>query len=167
MEIVVKSEKANDNISTTTNIACGVIASNHSKVEPGEMIPKKNRPSDFKKYYIYNLVLKKNEQDQASYESLRKSLVLMREHMKERKIEKVSFPLKAESCIIRELSWNAVRTLIKNVFYEENTKITVYNDNLRQIPPVDERKKKDNIFSKTPFLDIFEKRPLTPIKSEK
>ena len=165
MEIDVRAEKASESIFSKSNIACGVIASNYSNIEPGEMIPKKIRPSESKRYYVYNLVIKKNEQDQASYESLRKSLVLMREHMKERRIEKVVLPLKTDSCIIRELSWNAVRTLIKNVFYDENIKIIVYNDSLRPLPPVDERKQRDNDVSKTPFLDIFEGKPLKPIKS--
>ena len=166
MEIDVRAEKASESIFSKSNIACGVIASNYSNIEPGEMIPKKIRPSESKKYYVYNLVLKKNDRDQASYENLRKSLILMREHMKERRIEKVVLPLKTDSCIIRELSWNAVRTLIKNVFYDENVKITVY-DNLRPLPPVDERKQGNNVPSKTPFLDIFEGKPLKPITSGK
>ena len=168
LEIVVKAEKAEEKVFSKSNIACGVAASNHTNVEPGEMLPKKNRiHSESKKYYIYNLVLKKNECDQASYENLRKSLILMRQHMKERNIEKVTFPLKTDSCILRELSWNAVRTLIKNVFYEESVKITVYNDNLRPLPPVEMGEKQEKVVIKTPFLDIFEGKPLTPIKITK
>ena len=109
-------------------------------------------------------VLKKNENDSATYENLRTSLVSMLQHMKDHQITKIVFPLKEDSCIIRELSWNAVRTLIKNVFYDENIHITAYNNSLHPLPEM-ENVTKNSI--DTPFLDILEGKPLAPIQQSK
>ena len=160
--MVIKAEKAETDIFTKDNVVCGVIASKHKNVELGEMIAKKT--NDSKNKYLYNLVLKQNENDAATYENLRTSLVSMLQHMKDHQITNVIFPLKEGSCIIRELSWNAVRTLIKNVFHEENVHITAYNNSLRPLPESETITKN---LSDTPFLDVFEGKPLTPIQQSK
>jgi O-acetyl-ADP-ribose deacetylase (regulator of RNase III) len=160
--MVIKAEKAEKEIFSKYTVVCGVIASKHNNVELGEMIAKKNH--DSKNTYLYKLVLKKNENDAATYENLQTSLVSMLQHMKNHQIKKVVFPLKEESCIIRELSWNAVRTLIKNVFHEEQVHITAYNNSLRPLPETETIAKK---VIDTPFLDVFEKKHLTPIQQSK
>lgn len=156
-EMVIKAEKVTKDVFSVSNLACGVIGSNLNNVEPGDMIPHKNHQNNT---FIFNLVIKKNKEDQPSYENLRKSLVLMLQHMKENDVRKVVFPLNPDSCIIQELSWNAVRTLIKNVFYEESIHIVAYNTSLRHLPS------NENVISNargTPFLDIFEGKNLTSI----
>ena len=158
-EMIIKAENAGKDVFTKHTVVCGVIASKHNNVELGQMIAKKTYESNNK--YRYNLVLKKNENDSATYENLRMSLVSMLQHMKDHQITKIVFPLKEDSCIIRELSWNAVRTLIKNVFYDENIHITAYNNSLHPLPEM-ENVTENSI--DTPFLDILEGKPLTPIQ---
>ena len=160
-EMIVNARKAPKEIVTMNNIANGVIASEFNNAALGTLIPKK-RLNNNENTFIYNLVLKKSKSDQATYENLRKGLVLMLQHMKDNKVEKVVFPLDFDSCIIRKsLSWNAVRTLMKNVLFEENVKIIVYNESLRPSPINDKIVSK---LSTTPFLDILEGK-LTPISS--
>ena len=159
--MIVNAGRAPKEIVTTNNIANGVIASEFNNAALGTMISKK-RYNNNENTLVYNLVLKKSKSDQATYENLRKSLVQMLQHMKENKVEKVVFPLDSNSCIIRgSLSWNAVRTLMKNVLFEENVKIIVYNESLRPSPINDKIVSK---LSTTPFLDILEGK-LTPISS--
>ena len=159
--MIVNAGKAPKEMVTTNHIANGVIASEFNNAALGTLIPKKRYNND-ENTFVYNLVLQKSRSDQATYENLRKSLVLMLQHMKENKVEKVVFPLDSNACIIkRSLSWNAVRTLMKNVLFEENVKIIVYNESLSPLH-IDDR-----IVSKlstTPFLDILEGK-LTPIST--
>ena len=157
-EMIIKAEKITKEVASGSCLASGVIALNVNNIEPGEMIAEKTRGNN----YTYKLVIKKNKEGQPTYENLRKSLVLMLKHMKENNIKEVVFPLKPDSCIIRELSWNAVRTLIKNVFIEESVRIVAYNDSLTQIPS---KEKMISNVSETPFLDIFECKNLTPIST--
>merc|ERR1711974_435975 len=114
--------------------------------------------------FIYKLVLKRNKTDNVTYESLRKGLVLLLKHMNENEVKNIVLPLD-EQCCIRELSWNAVRTLIKNVFHESSISMVVYNNSLssvNSVESIDERISSTKDVP-TPFLDIFQRKSLKPI----
>ena len=76
--------------------------------------------------FVYNLVTKAKYSDKPTYESLRLSLEAMRAHAAENSIKEIAMP--KIGCGLDGLSWNAVRTLLKNVFIKESgLKITVYS----------------------------------------
>ena len=78
--------------------------------------------------YIYNLVTKEKYSDKPSYESLRSSLEAMKQHSLDHGVESISMP--KIGCGLDGLSWPAVKTLIMNVFQQENLRITVYYQDL-------------------------------------
>ncbi len=97
--------------------------------------------------FIYNLVTKERYSDKPTYETLEQSLQEMREHARKNGVAEIAMPkigcenyqtsalssisliftLPRNSCGLDGLQWNAVRTLVKNVFLEEDIKITVYS----------------------------------------
>ena len=78
-----------------------------------------------KKRFIYNLVTKEVYSDKPTYETLRRSLEEMKEHALTHGVSSISMPL--IGCGLDGLSWPAVRTLMKNIFFRENISLTVYS----------------------------------------
>lgn len=124
--------------------------------------------------FIYNLVTKAKYSGFPTYECLRKSLEAMREHAVEHNVKEIAMP--RIGCGLDKLEWNAVRTLLKNVFLRHNITLTIFHldssadkspsktskrpsDNvaINKAEPPEKRKKKEH-----PMLDIAEGR-LTPI----
>jgi len=68
--------------------------------------------------YIYNLVTKPCFSDKPTYDTLRRSLEAMRSHVVSHDVREIAMPKLC--CGLDMLQWNAVRTLIKNVFSHEN-----------------------------------------------
>ena len=73
--------------------------------------------------FIYNLVTKEVYKDLPTYESLEKSLNAMRDHAMKNGVTEIAMP--QIGCGLDGLNWNAVRTLIKNVFYKDKIQITI------------------------------------------
>ena len=63
--------------------------------------------------------------DFPSYEDLRQSLVAMRNHAEKNQVTHIAMP--KIGCGLDKLEWNAVRTLIKNVFLQTDIQIDVYH----------------------------------------
>jgi O-acetyl-ADP-ribose deacetylase (regulator of RNase III) len=76
------------------------------------------------KRFIYNLVTKAKYSDKPTYESLRQSLESMRSHAIKNGVAEIAVP--KIGCGLDGLQWNAVRTLVKNVFLKDKISITVY-----------------------------------------
>ncbi len=74
--------------------------------------------------FIYNLVTKEKYSDLPDYETLRLSLEEMKMHAVRNKVREIAMP--KIGCGLDGLQWNAVRTLVKNVFLRENISIKVY-----------------------------------------
>ena len=112
--------------------------------------------------FVYNLVTKAKYSDFPTYETLRKSLLAMKIHALEHTVETIAMP--KIGCGLDKLEWNAVRTLIKNVFLDTDIRITVYTlDKVDVLKEMKEFKKVDNHAKKCyPMLDIAEGN-LTPI----
>ncbi len=73
---------------------------------------------------VYNLVTKAKYSDKPTYESLRQSLEAMREHAGKNGVKEIAMP--KIGCGLDGLQWNAVRTLVKNVFLKDSITLTVY-----------------------------------------
>lgn len=125
------------------------------------------------KRFIYNLVTKAKYSDKPTYESLRQSLVAMKDHAIEHQVEAISMP--KIGCGLDGLDWNAVRTLIKNVFLDTSIELKVYcfgngkASTSTDLTPSSQPKNSvnDKSADKYPLLDIAE-GTLTPIaKSSK
>ena len=91
------------------------------KADIGEIAVLRLGPTKF----TYNLVTKAKYSDFPSYENLRKTLVGMKNHALKNNVKKIAMP--KIGCGLDKLNWNAVRTLIKNVFLDSNIEITVYH----------------------------------------
>lgn len=86
---------------------------------------------DFSKGYIgvikhldvYNLVTKEKYWNKPTYESLKKSLICMRDKMVIDGDSKISMP--KIGCGIDRLNWDKVREIIKDVFKDTNIEICV------------------------------------------
>ena len=112
--------------------------------------------------FVYNLVTKAKYSDFPTYESLRKSLLAMKVHALEHEIEAIAMP--KIGCGLDKLEWNAVRTLIKNVFLDTNIKITVYTLDKVELGVLKETKTNTIQVKKYyPMLDIAEDN-LTPVR---
>ena len=85
--------------------------------------------------FVYNLVTKEKYSDKPTYHSLRKSLEAMRSHALSHGVTEIAMP--KIGCGLDGLHWNAVRTLIKNVFLKDKLKITIYE--LGGRPDADEK----------------------------
>ena len=121
--------------------------------------------------FVYNLVTKAKYSDKPTYESLRKSLVAMKEHAVKHQVKNIAMP--KIGCGLDMLEWNAVRTLIKNVFLDTPIKIDVYilesekqsghqKVSATTISSNSSVPKSSGSHSKYPMLDIAEGN-LTPI----
>ena len=84
-------------------------------------ILKLNNPNQF----IYNMVTKEKYSDFPTYDSLQESLIFTRDHALKNKVHHIAMP--KIGCGLDKLNWNAVRTLIKNVFLDTDIKISVYH----------------------------------------
>ena len=123
--------------------------------------------------FIYNMVTKAKYSDKPTYESLRQSLVAMRNHAVEHLVKHIAMP--KIGCGLDGLDWNAVRTLVKNVFLDTDIKISVYvledlgvlakkqsttDCSPRKRPSSDSKRPKksddDDSSKKYPILDIAE-----------
>lgn len=155
--MVIKAESLPKELYRTMNITCGVIASalNDMNLKPGEIIANKCGDN-----WNYALILKKEPSDIPTFEHLRICLNYLLKHMKENNVEHIVFPLNTEFCIIHELSWNAVRTLIKNTFYEEVLNVIVYNNSLTPMICSEEMICDSTKPDHTPFLDVLEGKNL-------
>ena len=74
--------------------------------------------------FVYNLVTKPKYSDKPTYETLRRSLEAMRSHAAQNSVKEIAMP--KIGCGLDGLQWNAVRTLVKNVFLNEDVRLTVY-----------------------------------------
>ncbi|TRY78644.1 hypothetical protein TCAL_13609 [Tigriopus californicus] len=74
--------------------------------------------------FVYNLVTKAKYHQKPTYESLRQSLESMKTHALSNGVKRISMP--KIGCGLDGLNWNAVRTLIKNVFLSCDIQITIY-----------------------------------------
>jgi hypothetical protein len=74
--------------------------------------------------YIYYLVTKEKYWQKPSLQTMRGSLVCVRDHMIEHKVSSLSIPL--IGCGLDRLTWVAVKEIIQEVFQTTNIKITVY-----------------------------------------
>ncbi|XP_055383550.1 ADP-ribose glycohydrolase OARD1-like [Condylostylus longicornis] len=75
--------------------------------------------------FIYYLVTKQYSYEKPTYDSLRSSLIDMRNHMIQNDIKKLAIP--KIGCGIDGLEWDKVQAELKKVFEKENVEITVYN----------------------------------------
>ncbi|XP_018787976.1 PREDICTED: O-acetyl-ADP-ribose deacetylase 1-like isoform X2 [Bactrocera latifrons] len=78
-----------------------------------------------KERYIYYLVTKPQSWGSPTYDSLRASLVAMREHMRKNKVHKLAIP--RIGCGIDGLEWDKVSAELCKVFDSEELEIVVYN----------------------------------------
>ena len=74
--------------------------------------------------YIYYLITKEKYNDKPTYDTLRKALVSMKEHMVSNGIKEVSMP--KIGCGLDLLSWDVVKTMIEGVFKDSSIKINVF-----------------------------------------
>jgi O-acetyl-ADP-ribose deacetylase (regulator of RNase III) len=74
--------------------------------------------------FIYYLVTKQKYYGKPTYDSLTKSLISMKEHIKANKITKLSIP--KIGCGLDKLDWDKVKNIINDVFKDIDVKITVY-----------------------------------------
>ena len=74
--------------------------------------------------FIYYLITKEKYNDKPTYETLRKALVKMKEHMVENGVNEVSMP--KIGCGLDSLSWDRVKALIEKVFKDSNIKINIF-----------------------------------------
>ena len=58
--------------------------------------------------------------DKPTYETLRRSLEAMRGHARQNSVREIALP--KIGCGLDGLQWNAVRTLLKNVFLNEDVR---------------------------------------------
>lgn len=121
---------------------------------------------------VHFLILAKSADQKPSYECLRKAVAEMGERLKGSKAAKVAV-LVSEADPISKLSWNAARTLVKNVLHDlSDISVTFYNP---QLPPVPAGVARDQLEPEglhegstlagpsTDCLDIFEGKPLKKI----
>ncbi|XP_011195581.2 ADP-ribose glycohydrolase OARD1 isoform X2 [Zeugodacus cucurbitae] len=78
-----------------------------------------------KERYIYYLVTKPQSWGSPTYDSLRASLVAMREHMRKNNVHKLAIP--RIGCGIDGLEWDKVSAELNSVFDGEELEIVVYN----------------------------------------
>jgi len=93
-----------------------------AKADIGEVAVLQLAPGD---KFTYNLVTKAKFWHKPTYEHLRMSLVAMKKHAIEHSVKHIAMP--KIGCGLDKLDWNAVRTLIKNVFLDSDIKISVYH----------------------------------------
>ena len=73
--------------------------------------------------YIYNLITKRRYNDLPTYDTLKESLVEMKEHMEANDVTEVSLP--KIGCGRNQLRWDEVRKIIKDVFQDTNIRVNI------------------------------------------
>ena len=74
--------------------------------------------------YIYYLITKEKYNGKPTYDTLRQSLVKMKEHMVLNGVKEVSMP--KIGCGLDLLKWELVKPIIEDVFQDSKIKITVF-----------------------------------------
>lgn len=74
--------------------------------------------------WIYYLVTKAKASGKPTMESLRASLIAMREHAFEHQVKRIAMP--QIGCGLDRLHWNAVKPMIEDVFEDTGIEIQVY-----------------------------------------
>ena len=118
--------------------------------------------------FVYNLVTKARYSDFPSYDSLQQSLLAMKKHAIENSVQAIAMP--KIGCGLDKLEWNAVRTLLKNLFLDTSIHLRIYT--LEKIEACEKKpvvaisngKSKNNTRKYYPMLDIAEDT-LTPISA--
>ena len=121
-----------------------------------------------KNKFVYNLVTKAKYSDFPTYDNLKQSLLAMKKHALENSVQCIAMP--KIGCGLDKLEWNAVRTLIKNIFLDTSIHIKVYT--LEKVEPskrlmhdkVETTNGKKCNSKRYPMLDIAEDI-LTPVSS--
>ena len=72
---------------------------------------------------VYNLITKKKYSDKPDYQTIRVSLVVMRNHALKNNIEKIAMP--KIGCGLDQLSWGMVRAIIQELFEDTDIEILV------------------------------------------
>lgn len=75
--------------------------------------------------YIYYLITKENYWNKPTYDTLRDTLLTMRDHMDAHGVKSLSIP--RLGCGLDGLLWGQVKQLIKKVFADRDVRITVYS----------------------------------------
>ncbi|XDV45834.1 hypothetical protein PO909_013857 [Leuciscus waleckii] len=75
--------------------------------------------------FVYYLVTKKKYNQKPTYDTLRNSLVSMREHCLANAVNSISMP--RIGCGLDKLKWENVSSIITEVFQDTNISITVYS----------------------------------------
>ena len=75
--------------------------------------------------YIYYLVTKRFYYEKPTYETLKSSLVALREHMISHNVKSISMPL--IGCGLDRLQWNKVKELLYENFEDTEISINVYS----------------------------------------
>ena len=97
------------------------LAQANAKIGESAILKLNNNPNRF----IYNMVTKEKYSDFPTYDSLQESLIFTRDHATKNKVHHIAMP--KIGCGLDKLNWNAVRTLIKNIFLDTDIKISVYH----------------------------------------
>ena len=74
--------------------------------------------------FIYHLITKERCTDQPKYFDLRQTLFELKQHMLANNVKKVALP--KIGCGMNRLSWPDVKTMMEEVFWDTNIKITVF-----------------------------------------
>ena len=74
--------------------------------------------------YIYNLITKEKYNGKPTYDTLKQSLIKMKEHMVSKGVKEVSMP--KIGCGLDLLKWELVKPIIEDVFQDSKIKITVF-----------------------------------------
>lgn len=82
------------------------------------------RDTAMKGSFIYYLITKDKYYGKPTYDSLTKSLISMKEHIKKNNVTKLSIP--KIGCGLDRLDWDKVKVIITDVFKDVDIKITVY-----------------------------------------
>ena len=74
--------------------------------------------------YIYNLITKEKYNGKPTYDTLKQSLIKMKEHMVSKGVKEVSMP--KIGCGLDLLKWELVKPIIEDVFQDSKIKITIF-----------------------------------------
>ena len=127
--------------------------------------------------FVYNLVTKEKYSDSPTYNNLKLTLEKMRDHALEHNVKAINMP--KIGCGLDKLNWDAVRTMVKNVFLETDIKISVYYLNQNSSnngTPMRQTKMNEASVKPKPDVDVSESKyypildiaegNLTPIETE-
>ena len=74
--------------------------------------------------FIYNLITKEKYNGKPTYDTLKQSLIKMKEHMVSKSVKEVSMP--KIGCGLDLLKWELVKPIIEDVFQDSKIKITIF-----------------------------------------